>query len=170
VLVRTAAGADQDTPLFVETEKWMSDSDPSREPHTAIQVPAPFVVSCGEISNKESLVASVLSAAAADQVPPLFVETEKRTSSSDPIVPPRVSLESHTTIQVPAPFVVSCGTDPAWLLIVASADQDSPLFVETEKRIVPSEVHTAIQVPAPSVVSCGQSSLTPKSVAAFVLR
>src|SRR3990170_2651722 len=110
-----AAGAVHEAPLSVERETRMSRSVPivpptfSLEPQTTTQLPAPSVVTCGLKSPPESVAALVLRAAGAVQVAPLLVERETRISRSVPIVPPRLSLESHTAIQLPAPSLVTCG-------------------------------------------------------------
>ena len=52
---------------------------------------------------------SKLRAIGDDQVVPLSVERETRMSQSVPIVPLRLSADSHTAIHVPLPSVVTCG-------------------------------------------------------------
>ena len=113
----------------------------SSESHTATQLPAPSVATCGSESPPESLAALVLRAAGAVQVAPSSVERATRMSASVPIVPPSVSSEPQTATQFPAPSVATCGLPSypeslaALVLSAAGAVQVAPASVERATRM-----------------------------------
>ncbi len=104
-------------------------------------------------------------------------------SPSSPVIPPKLSVVSHTAIQLPAASEVSWmfksfpESMSALTFNAAGGVQVDPLSAERDNKMSPSspmdpprlskDCQTAIQLPAESVVSWGSQS-SPESVAALV--
>jgi hypothetical protein len=164
----------------------MSVAPGTKDCHTATHWPWVSVASETHSSMREpSLAAPGSSGAGSDHVAPSSVERATRMSPSLPIVPPSVSREPQTAIQVPARSVSICGPSSspksvaALVLSGTGAVQLAPSSLERATKMSVSHVHggttalfvlqTATQWPVPSVATRGPPSLS-VSLAASVLR